>query len=940
MPLKKSLVIVLRQLGRMLFALALCLGMPLQAQAESAIALYYGDSAGLVDFRAFDTVVVDPDHHRERKLPQWSGTLFYAYAAVSEVQSSRGYYPDIPAAWKIGRNAAWGSDVLDQSAPGWPEFFATRVIAPLWEQGYRGFFLDALDSYRLAAGFDESAQQQGQVQLIRTLHQRFPGIRLILNRGFEILPLVREQVEMVAAESLYRRYNPQQRSYEEVPAADREWLLGALQRVRDQHRLPVLVIDYVPPHQRALARATAQQIREAGFIPWVTDAPLSAVGVGSIEPVARRILVVYNGAESPALNYSDAHRFLQMPLNHLGYVVDYADARHPLPENTHADRYAGVVLSFSGYLPEARFRPLEQWLLARLGENLPLALVGSFPMPLSRALSERWGLQPDVEPQGRLQPGPHDAMLGMETPVPLASASHELPRLTPAAAGLSRPLLSVRDEKGQTFVPGAITPWGGYILEPYTYAEIPGTDFYRWVVDPFAFLTQALRLPPMPIPDTTTENGRRLLLAHVDGDGFPSLAELPGSPLAADVLLRDVFMRYRIPQTMSVIEAEVAPHGLYPTQSAQLQATARAMFRLPHIEVASHTYSHPFLWDRSVRHGVFKEDSEAAYQLPLPGYTMDLHREITGSIAYIRENLAPQNKPVRILQWSGDTAPGTQALQITEDAGLFNINGGDTSITRANPSLTAIGALGIRKGGHLQVYAPITNENIYTNLWRGPFYGYERAIETFELTGAPRRIKPVGIYYHVYSASKPAGLKSLHKVYGWALAQPLHPVFTSEFITKVQDFHALGIAREGAGWRVRGSGALRTLRVPNALGTPQTDLSQGVAGWREGPEGAYVHMTGSQAWLRTAEAVAARTPALHEANARIEHWDMQPQGGEFRLQGHVPLEFSMQLRPECQLRAHQRPLTAVPGRAPSRPGIRHFRTNDVTARIQVICPAR
>lgn len=363
------------------------------------------------------------------------------------------------------------------------------------------------------------------------------------------------------------------------------------------------------------------------------------------------------------------------------------------------------------------------------------------------------------------------------------------------------------------------------------------------------------------------------------------------------------------------------------------------MFRLPHIEVASHTYSHPFLWDRSVRHGVFKEDGEAAYQLPVPNYQFDLQREITGSAAYIREHLAPPGKPVRILQWSGDTAPGADALRITEEAGLLNINGGDTFITRANPSLTAIGPLGIRKSGHLQVYAPITNENIYTNLWKGPFYGFERAIETFELTGAPRRIKPVGIYYHVYSASKPAGLKALHKVYGWALAQPLHPVFTSEFIAKVQDFHGLALAREGDGWRVRGSGALRTLRLPAALGLAQPGPSQGVAGWSEGPEGTYVHLTGSQAWLRTAESPAADGPALHEANARITHWAMQPQGGEFQLQGHVPLEFSLRLRPECQVRAHQRPLPSQSGRTPARTDIRHYRLNDVTARIQILCPA-
>ena len=54
-------------------------------------------------------------------------------------------------------------------------------------------------------------------------------------------------------------------------------------------------------------------------------------------------------------------------------------------------------------------------------------------------------------------------------------------------------------------------------------------------------------------------------------------------------------------------------------------------------------------------------------------------------------------------------------------------------------------------------------------------------------------------------------------MYDWALSQPLHPVRTSEFIRKVQDFHTYAIAREGDGWRVRGAGQLRTLRMPYSV---------------------------------------------------------------------------------------------------------------------------
>jgi len=908
--------------------------------ASPAVALYYGHEIALGDLRTFDLVVVDPDHAAHRPEALQPSTRVYAYVSVTEVQASRAYHADIPADWKLARNHDWQSEVVDQSAAAWPEFFASRVVAPLWARGFRGFFLDTMDSYRLAEKFDEQAQQQGLVRVIETLHQRFPGIRLILNRGFDILPRVQGKVEMVAAESLYQRWNARSQRYEEVPEQDRQWLTDQLRTIQQRDGLPVLVIDYVAPHDRTLARATAQKIQGDGFIPWVSDAALSTIGIGSIEPVPRRVLVLYNGDEAPALNYANAHRYLQMPLNHMGYVTDYADVRTDLPAAVTPDRYAGVVSWFSGYVPAPRQAALSQWLQARLRDGMPLAVIGDWGMAPDRALSRQLGLAGDkVEPQAPLQQTHLAPMMGLENPLPLPSRQTELLQSTHDMARQAQPLVELRDARGRSFVGGAITPWGGFVLDPNVLFEIPGTEDARWLVDPFAFLQQALRLPAIPVPDTTTENGRRLLLAHVDGDGFPSLAEFPGSPLAAQVLLKEVFEKYRIPQTMSVIEAEVAPDGLHPGLSARMEEVARKMFRLPHIEVGNHSYTHPFLWDTSVQHGLFADDPKAAKSLTMPGYTTDLKREIIGSTRYINERLAPKDKPVKVFQWTGDTAPNAAALEISYQAGLLNINGGDTSISRANPSLTAIGGLGIRKGGYLQVYAPITNENIYTNLWTGPFYGFERAMETFEMTDSPRRIKPVGIYYHTYSASKPAALKALKKVYDWALAQPLHPVRTSEFIAKVQDFYDYAMARDGAGWRLRSSnGALRTVRLPQSLGLAQPAVSQGVAGWRQGGEGSYVHLSGPAAWLQTDNG-KTNTPYLHDANARLADWQADADGRrvQFTLQGHVPLEFALANTQSCQVRANQRTLTALRPAAQARTAVQQFKLPDATARIQILC---
>jgi hypothetical protein len=251
---------------------------------------------------------------------------------------------------------------------------------------------------------------------------------------------------------------------------------------------------------------------------------------------------------------------------------------------------------------------------------------------------------------------------------------------------------------------------------------------------------------------------------------------------------------------------------------------------------------------------------------------------------------------------------------------------------------------GIHKGGYLQVFAPITNENIYTNLWQGPFYGFERAIETFEMTDKPRRIKAVDIYYHTYSASKRAGLNALHKVYRWALSQPLHPVFTSEYIRKVQDFYGYTIARDGKGWRVRGTGELRTLRLPPQWGAPALAESQNVAGYHAGVEGTYLHLAGGQAWFKTQDAATALPQTyLHEANARVQDWRSSTDGTrtEFTLKGHVPLQFGVAMASSrCQVRANGRTLSPARTTVAARVDIQTFQLTHASAHIQILCPGR
>ncbi|WP_338413651.1 endo alpha-1,4 polygalactosaminidase [uncultured Sphaerotilus sp.] len=903
------------------------------AVSGPSVALHYGAKPPWNELSAFDWVVLEPGHHgsiaaRAQAAPH---TRFMAYLSVGEVNRQHPQHDAVPPRWMLGSNKPWNSTVIDQRTPEWPAWFVEHVARPQWNLGYRGFFLDTLDSYQTVAKTpeDRAAQEAGLVRVVKAVKAAFPQAKVIVNRGFEILPQVAQDVDMVAAESLYRGWDQAAMRYQAVSDPDRAWLLGKLTEVRTQHRLPVLAIDYVAPAERALARETAQRIRTHGFVPWVTTPELDAMGVGSVEVLPRRLLILHDapvGTATAELTYAGALRFLGTPAYYLGLVPEYINPDEGELPPVRAGEVAGIVTQFSN----DRTRPLlAAWLQAAIAAGVKVVSFDQPGVGGPAVLRATFGLQrreESVPAQAPVVFSKRDAAIGFETvPVPGKLDFNALG----APAG-SDVLLQARDGRGATMDAVAITPWGGYAIAGYSLVRMAaGEDEYRWVFDPIAFLRRALALPAMPVPDTTTETGRRLLMVHIDGDGFANRSDLVRSPLASEVLLRDVLQRYRLPTAMSIIEGETSPQGLYPKLSAEMEGIARRMFALPYVEIASHTYSHPFNWG-DVEGGAFGK----GYALELPGYHFDAEREIQGSIQYIQTRLAPAGKPVVLLQWSGDTNPNEKTLAALAKSGVLAINGGETLRTNALNSMTHVAPLGIQKGPYFQVYAPNQNENVYTNHFTGPLYGYERVIETYQLTERPYRLKPVNIYYHTYSASRRASLEALHRIYRWALAQPLHPVYTSDYVRKAMNYAQIVIARSDDGFLVRGAGPLRELRAPRAMGVPQIQGSRGLAGFTAGEQEQYLHLSGSEAWLAFAPK-ADNAAYLVDANARVVSMDRTPAGTRLQLYSHVPLRLSIRHPAGCAISLDGRRLSPTGGAD----GLFHYASDkDGTETLTIGCP--
>ena len=872
--------------------LLLILGITGAVQAEigelPSLAVYYSDHVPVQELAQFDRIVVEAEHVDTAQLHQLEayGGRVHAYVSVGEAESWRSDYRDMKTSWFIGRNPGWDTDITDLANPDYREFLLSRRFQLLWKRGFRAFFLDTLDSYQGIdqAKLDWQAQEQGLVGLIHDLKARFPDAELLLNRGFPAVSRIKELIQGVVVESLFHAWNPRNGEYYPVEAKERNWLLKELQKARDEFGLAVYSIDYVPANQRQLAHQTARQIAELGISPWITVPEHDAIGTGFKEVLPRRILLIHDG-ESGRRDSEG----LSVVLDYFGYIPVYQDVHQPLPSFRLMNRYAGIVSWLYNKGPSG----YETWLERQVTDGVRVVMLAHPGVATQSRLLRSFGLsRTGVTYPCRVVA--HDSFYGFEnrndvTAEPLTNLQSTDPANTVHVRAVGK--------QGKYITPVVTGHWGGMALDPWLRSN-NSLNADRWIVDPFALIKAGLALPDVPMPDVTTENGHRLWMSHIDGDGFLNRAEFPGTPYAADVIRNQILQKYNLPTTVSIIEGEIGPEGLYPKQSPALERIARAIFRLPKVELASHTYSHPFSWKAVEEGGAVNGE----YSLPIPRYRYSLDREIIGSVEYINTRLAPPGKRVKVLLWTGDCLPSERAIRIAREAGLYNLNGGETTIRKNQPFISLISPITRPVGRELQLYASAMNENVYTNLWRGPFYGFRHVIETFKLTDHPRRLKPIDIYYHFYSGEKTASLRALKEVYDWTLEQEIIPLFMSDYVKRVMAYQQTTVAQDLKGnLHYLAPAELRSLRQIGDRKTQAFSPGKNIAGYRWLHDGSYYSLAGGTKTELARKSTVKPSIRLVRANGSLSLWQKKDEAVRLSIHGHQPLVLVLDGPGECRL---------------------------------------
>jgi hypothetical protein len=859
------------------------------------VCFYYHDNPPDEMYKFCDWLVVDPTNSKVYK--KNSKAELIAYISIGEIRKNDTRRKEIKDKWVIGENKAWGTEVLDIRNPEYQDYLIHKVFSK-YANRYDGFFFDTVDSYMLAlkSENERAEYRKAFVEFIKKVKKWYPYEKIILNRGFEVFDDVKGYIDAVAVESLFQGLDLKNGGYAPVPQMARDWLLPILNKIKDND-VYVIVIDYLPPQERKKALETAQKIAKLGFIPYITNREVNIIGTSFTQLQPRRVLILYDSVSCPVVMECASHYMASLVYEYYGYVPEMADINTELPDINQIliDRYKAIIAWIERPTVN-NYRKFHKWIVSKIKEGNKVVFVDSFGFPMSEEFLKPLGIEVKPVKSGKnVKIAYRHESIGFEVE-PFVDFDNVA--IIPKDG---KPLLILEDDKGEKTVPAAITKWGGYALYgASTYTKFKIT---AWVVNPFYFFKEATNIKNYPMPDVTTENGRRRLFAHIDGDGFIQPLDFNPKRFSSEEIRDSFLKKYPVPHAVSIIEGEIAPWGAYPKlPHKKLENIARSIFRLKNVELASHSFSHPFKWQYVYNAGKTKK----GWNLPIPGYTkFSLEREILGSVGYINEYLAPKNKRTKIFLWTGDCNPPWQALKLTYDNGLLNMNGGDTGISKKEPFLSLVAPMGINKKGYYQVYAPFQNENYYTNEWHGPYYGFQNVIQAYEMTDYPRRFKPIDIYYHFYIASKYASWQSLKKVFDWAMKQKTTPIFPSEYIESVLDYRKLVISTDGCGYKIKGDGKLKELKYFGKI-YPRLEYSKGITGYfyDKRLNLTYIHLDGTgDYYLVIDENKGKKVPYLEEFNGIVIGYNIDKDKGKYtyKLKSYVPAKIRFADTKSCHI---------------------------------------
>ncbi|MEO8249506.1 MAG: endo alpha-1,4 polygalactosaminidase [Burkholderiales bacterium] len=249
---------------------------------DSRFAVYYG-TAEPSAIHDWDVVVLDSDVDPAIVRNFSAKSLVLGYLSVGEVHGGRAYAPQIGReGLLLSANENWeGARFIDVRDARWKKRVVEELVPAIVARGFKGLFLDTLDSSAYLESSDparNAGMTDAAIDLVAAIRQRFPNLPIMANRGYDLLPRLADKIDMLLGESVHTTYDAKSKNYVRVEPESVRWQHERMFEARRLNpSLRLFSLDYWSPSDReGIARIYAEA-RANGFVPYVATIDLSQI---------------------------------------------------------------------------------------------------------------------------------------------------------------------------------------------------------------------------------------------------------------------------------------------------------------------------------------------------------------------------------------------------------------------------------------------------------------------------------------------------------------------------------------------------------------------------------------------------------------------------------------------------------------------------------------
>jgi len=244
--------------------------------AETRFAVYYSDELPFTDFQPYSVIVFDSDYHPQIKGLIGEQKTVLGYLSIGEIEKYRWYFSKFKdSGLLLNQDENWqGSYAVDIRNKKWVEFLIYKEIPKIIRSGFNGVFLDTIDT---SISLEENnpkkykGMTEAAVNIIKAIHHNFPSLKIMMNRGYKILPSVAGDINMELGEGVYSDYNFKTKKYEVVSKDDYSEQVSILKNAKKLNpKLEIFTLDYWEPSDKEMINKIYKIERANGFIPYVS----------------------------------------------------------------------------------------------------------------------------------------------------------------------------------------------------------------------------------------------------------------------------------------------------------------------------------------------------------------------------------------------------------------------------------------------------------------------------------------------------------------------------------------------------------------------------------------------------------------------------------------------------------------------------------------------